>query len=357
MSHHFDTKLAKEDPSLNICDFYLFEGSDPSTTVMAMTVNPDTGLSSSDVLHMEGLYAFRFDLNGDAREDLVFKFRFGAPRHADEHEHVHLQDYRVLRAEADAIPGDAGELLLEGETGGPHSRGAIRSFVGVVPDLFAGDGFALRTFMKSLYEEQRFNADAFLHQQNFFDKRNIVAIVLEVPNDLIGRGTVNAWATVSLYGHAPEMQVSRWGLPLVSNFFLGGAKNENWKELYNTSAPSDDHANFAQPIAEFAEQISALAASAHDPAAYGRQIAARLCPVTLPYTLGTPASFTVAAFNGRPLADDAMDVMLALASNLPLADGVAPNPARMIPTFPYFGAPYTAAQQEGVTPVPRPPKK
>ena len=44
MSHHFDTKLAKEDPSINVCDFYLFEGT-PGTTVMAMTVNPDAGLS------------------------------------------------------------------------------------------------------------------------------------------------------------------------------------------------------------------------------------------------------------------------------------------------------------------------
>lgn len=26
MSHHFDTKLAKEDPSLNLCDFYRFDG-------------------------------------------------------------------------------------------------------------------------------------------------------------------------------------------------------------------------------------------------------------------------------------------------------------------------------------------
>jgi hypothetical protein len=32
MSHHFDTKLAKEDPSLNVCDFYLFQGA-PDTTV------------------------------------------------------------------------------------------------------------------------------------------------------------------------------------------------------------------------------------------------------------------------------------------------------------------------------------
>ena len=62
MSHHFDTKLAKEDPSLNVCDFYLFEGA-PGTTVMAMTVNPDVGLSTPDTLHIEGLYAFRFDLN------------------------------------------------------------------------------------------------------------------------------------------------------------------------------------------------------------------------------------------------------------------------------------------------------
>ena len=45
MSHHFDTKLAREDPSLTLCDFYLFDGSS-GKTVMAMTVNPDVGLSA-----------------------------------------------------------------------------------------------------------------------------------------------------------------------------------------------------------------------------------------------------------------------------------------------------------------------
>jgi hypothetical protein len=47
MSHHFDTKLATEDPSLNLCDFYLFDGP-PGRTAMAMTVNPDVGLSAPD---------------------------------------------------------------------------------------------------------------------------------------------------------------------------------------------------------------------------------------------------------------------------------------------------------------------
>ena len=117
MSHHFDTKLAKEDPSLNVCDFYLFAGAAPGTTVMAMTVNPDAGLSASDVLHPEGLYAFRFDLNGDAREEVAFKFRFGEPRHTDQEEHTHIQKLAVRKATGVAIRGDGGDLLIEGETG------------------------------------------------------------------------------------------------------------------------------------------------------------------------------------------------------------------------------------------------
>ena len=42
MSHHFDTPTAKEDPRINVCDFYLFRGR-PGTTVMALTVNPNAG--------------------------------------------------------------------------------------------------------------------------------------------------------------------------------------------------------------------------------------------------------------------------------------------------------------------------
>ena len=38
---------------------------------MAMTVNPDVGLSAPDTLHPEGLYAFRFDLNGGSPVEIV----------------------------------------------------------------------------------------------------------------------------------------------------------------------------------------------------------------------------------------------------------------------------------------------
>ena len=191
MSHHFDTKLAKEDPSLNVSDFYLFQGA-PGTTVMAMTVNPDVVLSAPDTLHMEGLYTFRLDLTGDAREDVVFTFRFNEPRHVDRDEHVHVQNFQVRRATSDAIDGNKGELLIEGYTGKVHSKSGIRAFVGIAPDLFAADAAAMQNLQKAFYNEHSYDGDAFLRsRQNFFNNRNITAIVLEVPNPLIGKGTVH----------------------------------------------------------------------------------------------------------------------------------------------------------------------
>jgi hypothetical protein len=356
MSHHFDTKLAKEDPSLNVCDLYLFQGA-PGTTAMAMIVNPDVGLSAPDTLHVEGLYAFRFDLDGDAHEDVVFKFRFHDPRHANGDEHVHVQHFEVRKATGDAIGGDKGELLIEGDTGEIHSKSGIRAYVGMAPDMFAGDAFALHAFLNAFYKDQKYDGDAFLHRQNFFANRNVTAIVLEVPNELIGEGTVHAWATASLYGHAPEMQVSRWGLPLITHLFLNDPNNQEVKEKFNRSVPSDDVASFSGYFAEFSRKMTTFAGSVMNPDEYGKQIVARLCPTTLPYEIGTPAAFDLAGFNGRPLGDDVMDVMLTLTSNKPLQDGAVPDRNRIRTEFPYFGEPYSKEEQKGVTPVPRPPKK
>ncbi len=353
MSHHFDTKLAREDPSLNLCDFYLFDGP-AGKTVMAMTVNPDVGLSSPDTLHPEGLYAFRFDLNGDAREDVTFKFRFGQPRHGNGSEHTHIQPFVVRRATGDdALRGDAGESLVESETGSVATNSDLRAYVGIAPELFAANA-GFRPFMTSFYQDQRYDGDALLHQQDPFARRNITAIVLEVPSALIGKGKISAWATISLFGHAPEVQVSRWGLPMVTHLFLS---DQEAKEQFNASVPSEDIERFAKSIADVAEKMTTYADSAADPAEYGKLIAARLCPDTLPYELGTPAAFELASFNGRALGDDALDVMLTLVTNTPIADGLAPDRGRIRKDFPYYGAPYTAEEQVGVTPIAAPAKK
>jgi Domain of unknown function (DUF4331) len=357
MSHHFDTPTGKEDPRINICDFYIFEGS-PGTTVMAMTVNPDAGLSGPVTFRPEGLYAFRFDTNGDAKEEVTFKFRFGDVRHPDNDEHSHTQSFQVFRATLDdAVRGAAGDLLIEGENGNVHTQGQIQAYAGLAPDLFAADPLLLRSLLNAFYKEQRYSPDVSKNRQNFFDRRNVSAIVLEVPNDLIGHGMTHSWATVSLYGHAPEVQVSRWGLPMVTHLFFSDPDKQEGKEEFNRASPSEDLDKFSGAIGEFVEKLTTYAGSAVSPGEYAKQVIQRLCPTTLPYRLGTPAAFERTSFNGRTLTDDAMDAMLSLASNNLLEDGVAPDRRRTRSQFPYFGEPYSSAEQVGVAPARDPARK
>src|SRR5260370_3633753 len=93
---------------------------------------------------------------------------------------------------------------------------------------------------------------------------------------------------------------------------------------------------FSGYIADYTQKMTSYAGSVMNPEEYGKQMVSRLCPITLPYELGTAAVFDLAGFNGRPLGDDVMDVMLTLASNRPLADGAAPDRNRILTEFPYI---------------------
>ncbi len=90
----------------------------------------------------------------------------------------------------------------------------------------------------------------------------------------------------------------------------------------------------------------------------GRDTRAESCrSVALQKDAKASAAFEVASFNGRALGDDVLDVMLTLAANTPIVDGLVPDRGRIRKDFPYYGAPYTAEEQAGVTPMPRPAKK
>ena len=354
MSHHFDTPTAREDPRINICDFYLFAGA-PDTTVMAMTVNPDAGLSAPDSFRDEGLYAFRFDLDGDAREELAFKVTFGPVSHMDSGEYSHTQTLEVRQSVGeDAVRGANGSIIVAGKTGEFCALPTgVRVFAGLAPDLFAGDAKALGKFRTAFFEHKRFDAEVFRNRENYFARRNVSAIVLEVPTHLIGQGRVQAWATCSLYGHAPEAQVSRWGAPLLTNIFI---PDQDMREAYNRASPAEDLDLIGGQIASLTEELTRLAGSTADPRGYALRLAARLCPSVMPYELGTAAGYNFLGVNGRALDDDVMDVMLTLATNIPLGDGVAPDRSRMRADFPYFGEPYKPEEQAGLSPARAPSK-
>src|ERR1700722_3071573 len=149
MSHHFDTPTAREDPRINLCEFYLFSGG-PASTVMAMTVN----------------------LDGDAREELAFKVTFGPPFHADGNDHKHQQIFEVRRSPgATALKGANGDLIAAGTTGAVvKSKSGVTVFAGLAPDLFAVDAAAFCAFRTALFDENRFEPPAFLNGKNFFAK-------------------------------------------------------------------------------------------------------------------------------------------------------------------------------------------
>jgi hypothetical protein len=347
MSHHFDTTQAKQDPRLNCCDLYLFRGR-PGATVMAMTCNADAGISSPDAFHPEGLYAIRFHTNEDAREELAFKFRFGEPKHAEGAEHRHVQSVEVIRTVGSEIAGTEGTLLAKGHTGVSIESGEIRAFAALAPELWAADAFAFFTTLTNLFSEDKYDPHAFEHRENLFLKRNVMAIVLEVPNAMIGNGKVGAWATISLFGHAPEVQICRWGYPLTTHLFLSNPSTPELTATYHAGSPADDARTIGPAIAAFTAHLSSRASGIPDAESYGKRVAAMLCPSLLPYELGTRAEFSAAGFNGRYLTDDAYDAMLSLATNTTVKDGVAPNPALTQPDFPYYGQPFSQREQEGL---------
>jgi hypothetical protein len=121
------------------------------------------------------------------------------------------------------------------------------------------------------------------------------------------------------------------------------------KEQFNRATPSDDQAPFIAQVSQVAEKLTNLAGSAVNPAEYAKQLIARLFPTVLPYEIGTPAAFDLAGHNGRTLTDDVMDVILTLATNTALSDGVVPDKGRTRDEFPYFGAPYSSTEQADVT--------
>ncbi|MGO9921293.1 MAG: DUF4331 family protein [Isosphaeraceae bacterium] len=342
MSHHFDTAVAREDPRLNLCDFYLFRGQS-GATVMAMTVNPNAGAKAPDTFHEEGLYALRFDVNDDAHEDVAFKIRFGEVAHTEGRalEGGHVQTVELRRAAgSDAATGTEGQIIASGTTGAiVGGEAGVRIFAGLAPDLFAADRPVAAAY-RAAVAAGKFAPELFDTAANYFQNRNVTAIVIEVPTRFIGDpgATVRAWATVSLSGHAPEVQVSRWGLPLMTHIFI---TDEAVKDEYNRAHPSADVPRFSQIVADALPPYIELAGATDDPAAYAQRVVARLFPTTLPYVLGSAASFGFAGFNGRALTDNVENVMLSLQANTPIDQRTTVPRTGILGEFPYFGAPHS----------------
>jgi hypothetical protein len=332
VSHHFDTPTGREDPRLNLSDVYVFAGSAEST-VMAMTVNPAATPDTVAPFRDEAIYAFHVDTDLDGRQDVSFAVGFtDVPADACDEEIPHVQAFELYRVVYAGVSSPA-VVMISGTTGQCCDDDGVRAFAGVVHDAFAGDAAALNSF-KDAFSQGEYRPDSFGNRVNSFHGRTIAAIVLEVPNSLISATPhVQVWATVSLQGHAPDQQVARWGLPLFTHIFL---HDDELREQFNRSTSGHADAAFVSSTIDTVTRYVTASGTAADPDAYARRVAERFGSLSLPYELGSAASFDFVGFNGRALSDNVMDVMLTLLVNAPLGTGIRPDPARFASAFPHL---------------------
>jgi uncharacterized protein DUF4331 len=338
VSHHLDVPAAREDGRVDLCDLYVFDGADPDTTVLVLTVNPDAGVTSPTTFHPDVVYEFKLDTNGDAVEDVSYRIRFGAPDVNGE------QPLTVLRAAGEsARSGADGEPLAQGQTNEEVrlSTGG-RVWAGLRADAFYADGAAAFVFEQAALTQHAYLPNVFAQGFNVFGGRNVTGIVLEVPTNSLGQGVIGVWATTSMHGHGLSAQIERIGLPLIQPFF--NIEDER-NEAHNKRQPREDRDAEHARIAEIVTLFSRLAGTTEHPEAYGQAVADLLTPDMLHYRLGTPAAFSFAARNGRRLTDDAADVVLSLLTNSPLSDHVDYD-GRIQPRFPYMATPHPIAPDE-----------
>ncbi len=326
MSHHFDSPTAVADGRLNLGDLYVFPEM-PGTSTLLVTVNPDAGRSNPTTFRPDARYEFVIASDGGTREDRAFRMTFDQPD-ADGNQEMRVS-YIVGPP---GRPGTAGTVLGAGQTAGAFalSDGGSAWF-GLAQDPFWGDATALFAFNRGL-ADNRYRPELFSGTPgNLLAGRNVTAIALQVPDDAFGGSDVAVWARISLYGHAPQRQVSRAAHPLLRSFFFPQPGPAT--EALNAGSPADDVATYSDLVRRTARHVAELSQTA-DPGEHAAAVVAAFLPDQLRYRPGQPAQFAPGIGNGRGLHDDAFGTTLSLMVGRPL--GVTTSPHPVVPEFPHL---------------------
>jgi hypothetical protein len=176
---------------------------------------------------------------------------------------------------------------------------------------------------------------------NVFAGQTVNSLVLEIGDEELlnrtgGSRDLGAWAISALATDAGGWrQIQRAGLPMVHPLFT--QHDPGLGDRLNATGPDQDRELYADVIAGRVADVVAAYGTAADARAYGQAVAEILLPNVLAYRIGSPAVYGFAASNGRALTDNAVDVMLTLATNTPFDAGLTRDAviARPAGTFPY----------------------
>ena len=352
---HLDAPTVKSDHRIDINDVFVFEGANPSNTVLVMTTNVHAGFLSGTTFRAGAAYEFKIDNNGDAIEDVAYRIKFGDPR-GDLSQQIHVQ-----RADGAANPvsGGGGKLVAKGSSGETLSvAGGGMAWAGLADDPFYFDLVGFSGFKGDLLAEilgDGLTAPELLAAittnictstpaPNFFAGFDATAIVLEVPDSALdggnATGVIGVWGETAVVEGGVLTQVERMGLPTINTVFN---HTDPTKEAYNRANPSGDAALVGGNISFLVSTITGLAEAlgalppGFDEAGYGAAVAGLLTPDVITYDTDSTASF--AALNGRALNDDVINVAYGAVSSGVLTDDCVDEDNTLSGAFPYLGTP------------------
>jgi len=341
MSHHLDSPIARQDVRLDITDLYVFRGQ--TGTVFAINVCHSIAKPPIPGYHPEGMYEFKVDCNGDAVEELTYRFNFD-PRDEQGNQRYTV---RAIRGAEAVDPHAQGQIIAKGTTGeAVTTPSGVRVWTGKAGDPFWIEPDVLHAVGHAFEDGTVVNLAGWdpSHATNLFAGQTAYAIVLELPDAelLAGAGDnrrIGVWALASLATDAGGWRsINRVGLPMLPPLFA--QYDEDFGNRLNAGRPADDFATYGEHAAKAIAGVVSAYGTADDPSGYGQLIAHRMFPNMLPYQVGTQALFGFAGWNGRSLTDNAPDVMFSLAANHPIRLGIDKNSVTSKPskTFPYVPA-------------------
>jgi Domain of unknown function (DUF4331) len=341
MSHHLDSPIARQDIRLDITDLYLFRG-ETGTVFVIDVCHSIAGEIPVPGYHPEGMYEFKIDLNGDAVEELTYRLTF-APRDAGKQRYVVR---RITDANA-TDPCAPGTVVAEGVTGEEVTTpSGLRVWAGqagdpfwIEPEVLHAVGHAIQDGTTVAANIGSWTPD---QKKNLFAGHTVYSIVLEVPDQELLQGApdgnrrIGVWALSTLAtDDSGWRSINRVGLPMIPPLFA--QYNEDLGNHLNAGRPSEDFKTYGETVIKMISAAVAANGTAEDPKGYAEKIAHRICPNMLPYTVGTPAVFGFAEWNGRSLTDNAPNVMFSLALNTPISLGIGKESVTSKPSdaFPY----------------------
>ncbi len=336
MSHHLDTPLAREQGQLFIDDLYVFGGD--HSTVMMLDVNSNiTEPKVPRGFHPKARYEFKVHFDGAEFEAVTYRISFGdaAP---DGRQNVSLHVLGAADARDDSA---AGTSLLEGRTGATVSGPGARLWAGRIHDPFYIDLALLGQVNSAMRNGTALDltnwrpADA----KNSVAGTEVYSIVLEVSHkhpQLRPGARIGVWGTTKVPSETGGWrQVNRAGHPMMWPIFW--PDDTHFTNAANTRHPSGDLKEDGRYLSDLIATTVRACGTSDDPSGYGETVARELLPDVLSYVVGTPATYSFAARNGRTLSDNAPEAMMSLVVGMAVPSGLAPAVSRQYRSanFPY----------------------